>query len=58
MPDSAKLDDILATLDASLPQAQARLLEFLCFPSIPTDAAQCRLSPEEQQAVQQAMKGT
>ena len=39
MPDSAKLDDILATLDASLPQAQARLLEFLRIPSISTDPA-------------------
>ena len=39
MPDSAKLDDILATLDASLPQAQARLLDFLRIPSISTDPA-------------------
>ena len=39
MPDSATLDDILATLDASLPQAQARLLEFLRIPSISTDPA-------------------
>ena len=39
MPDNARLDDVLSALDASLPQAQARLLEFLRIPSISTDPA-------------------
>ena len=39
MPDKTKLDEVLSTLDAGLPQAQARLLEFLRIPSISTDPA-------------------
>ena len=39
MPDQIRIDDVLSTLDASLPQAQARLLEFLRIPSISTDPA-------------------
>ena len=39
MSNKPKLADVLSTLDASLPQAQARLLEFLRIPSISTDPA-------------------
>jgi acetylornithine deacetylase/succinyl-diaminopimelate desuccinylase-like protein len=39
MPDEPKLDEVLSTLDAGLPQAQARLLDFLRIPSISTDPA-------------------
>ena len=39
MADDIKLDEVLSALDAGLPQAQARLLEFLRIPSISTDPA-------------------
>ncbi len=39
MADDIKLDGVLSALDAGLPQAQARLLEFLRIPSISTDPA-------------------
>ena len=48
MADDIKLDEVLSALDAGLPQAQARLLEFLRIPSISTDPAHrgdgCHLS--------------
>ncbi len=39
MPDSTKIDEVLSTLDAELPQALTRLQDFLRIPSISTDPA-------------------
>lgn len=39
MQPNAKLDEVLATLDAGLPQALERLMQFLRIPSISTDPA-------------------
>ncbi|WP_199257964.1 dipeptidase [Paracoccus binzhouensis] len=39
MPNSPKIDEVLSTLDAGLPQALARLQDFLRIPSISTDPA-------------------
>lgn len=39
MQDCSKIDNILSTLDAELPQALDRLMEFLRIPSISTDPA-------------------
>ncbi|WJS84118.1 dipeptidase [Paracoccus sp. TOH] len=39
MPNSPKIDEVLSTLDADLPQALARLEAFLRIPSISTDPA-------------------
>ncbi len=39
MSDDTRIADVLSMLDAGLPQAQARLLEFLRIPSISTDPA-------------------
>lgn len=39
MSDNTRTDEVLSTLDAGLPQALARLQEFLRIPSISTDPA-------------------